>query len=296
MASSADVIRTRGSADAGRSTVPRAGIDDPSMLPRHAADRSLVSLIEGQIIPRLMLAHGLATPSPVANVSIEQDDVDALVPRALSGDAGDVLAQVERVMARGLCFDAIMVELLAPAARRLGVLWEEDRCDFVEVTMGLWRLQEVVRELSARFAPPLGLGGIGRPRRALFVALPGEQHDFGATIVGETFHRHGWDVGTAPGAGMTELLAEVGRHHYDLVGLTVSCDCNSARLPSAILAVRSVSRNPGVRIMVGGRVFVEDPALADRVGADGTASDARRAVIVAGALVDAVVAEAIMAD
>ena len=295
MASSVEATRTRADVAMGRQMPPSALLDEFSTPPRALADRSLASLIEGQIIPRLMLAHGVASSLPFDTVGqVEEADVDTLVPLTLACEAGDVLAQVERVIARGLSIDAIMVELLAPTARRLGTLWEEDRCDFVEVTMGLWRLQEVVRELSTRFAPPFGTLANGeRPRRALFVALPGDQHDFGATMVGEVFHRHGWDVETVPGADMTELLAEVGRHHYDLVGLTVSCDCNSARLPSAILAVRSVSRNPGVRVMVGGRVFVEDPALALRVGADGTAPDACQALIVAEALVDAMVGDVV---
>lgn len=295
MASSAEVTRSRSSAATTRAMPSQALLDEPFALPRGVADRSLASLVEGQIIPRLMLAHGVAVVAlPFATVGrIEQDDVDALVPLALTCEAGDVLAQVERVIARGLGIDAIMVELLAPVARRLGTLWEEDRCDFVEVTMGLWRLQEVVRELSTRFAPPFGLNGGERPRRALFVALPGDQHDFGAAMIGEVFHHHGWDVETAPGADMSELLAEVSRHHYDLIGLTVSCDCHIACLPSAILSVRSVSRNPGVRVMVGGRVFVEDAALAERVGSDGTAPDALHALVVAEALVDAVAGEAI---
>lgn len=48
--------------------------------------------------------------------------------------------------------------------------------------------------------------------------------------------------------------------------------------------------SPEIRIfsvMVGGRVFIEDPSLAVRVGADGTAPDARLAVSMAGALVKA---------
>ena len=294
MASSAETARWHDIAAAFR-PVPALVLDDPMAPPSIGADRSLASLIEGQIIPRLMLAHGMsAEVSPgAAPGRIEQDDIEALVPLTLTCDAGDVLAQVDRVLARGLGIDAVMVKLLAPTARRLGTLWEEDRCDFIEVTMGLWRLQEVVRELSARSAPPFGLLDGGRPRRALFVALPGDQHDFGAVMVAELFHRHGWDVDTAPGANMAELLAEVGRHHYDLVGLTVSCDCHTARLSSAILSVRSVSRNPGVRVMVGGRIFVDDPKLAQHVGADGTAPDALQALAVAAELVDAVIGDSV---
>ena len=246
---------------------------------------SLAALVTNQIIPRLILAHA-ATPAATTPATVRDGfDVAVFTPLTIGGDAGALLAYIERLLADGIGVDAVMVDLLAPAARLLGEWWEEDRCDFVEVTMGLWRLQEVVRELSQRALPPPRTGGDGIPHRALFTAFPGEQHDFGAVMVSELFHRNGWDSMPLIGATMADLLAEVGRRSYDLIGLTLSCDCHSARLPSAILALRSVSRNPRVRVVVGGRVLNEDPALAMRAGADGTAADGSDALILAGQLV-----------
>ena len=114
-------------------------------------------------------------------------------------------------------------------------------------------------------------------------------------MVSEMFHQHGWDSELLVAAEMPALLAAVGGRAYDVVGLTVSCDCHSARLPSAILAIRSVSRNPHLRVMVGGRVLNEDPALAERAGADGTARDARDALLLAEELVGAATRAAVYA-
>jgi hypothetical protein len=63
----------------------------------------------------------------------------------------------------------VFIDLLAPSARRLGQHWEDDDCDFVDVTMGLWRLQEVMREVTMRFRRR---ARAARPRAALF-APPG---------------------------------------------------------------------------------------------------------------------------
>ena len=242
-----------------------------------ATSRSLQAIVAGEIIPRLMLAHGRTGSPP----STEAMDVAGFTPLTLETDAVALLAHVDRLLAGGVTVETVMVDLLAPAARLLGRWWEEDRCDFVEVTMGLWRLQEVVRELSRRDPPTPRRNG----RRALVTSFPGEQHDFGAAMVSELLERHGWTADLLVAADMPELLAAVGAADYDLVGLTVSCDCHSARLPSAILAIRSVSSNPRVRVLVGGRVLNDDPALAGRVGADGTASDARQALLLAEELV-----------
>jgi methanogenic corrinoid protein MtbC1 len=82
-----------------------------------------------------------------------------------------------------------------------------------------------------------------------------------------------------------DLLNRVAADWFDMIGLTISCDCHIGPLPSIIVGLRSVSKNPRVSIMVGGRVFSADPNLADKVGADGTARDAKLALEVAGELV-----------
>jgi methanogenic corrinoid protein MtbC1 len=67
----------------------------------------------------------------------------------------------------------------------------------------------------------------------------------------------------------------------------MACDSSLPRLKRELQAIRRTSRNPAVRLMVGGRAFDDDPALVRRVGADGTARDARTAPDTAAALLEA---------
>ncbi|VVS99965.1 Cobalamin-binding protein [Sphingomonas sp. EC-HK361] len=252
------------------------------------AGRSLTSLIEGQIIPRLIVAHPSAQIMADDCVDLA-DEVLTFAPLALHVEADALIEHVEAYLVRGATVEALLVDLLAPAARRLGEYWEEDRCDFVDVTMGLWRLQEVVHELAAR-------GPVDRRHaapRALFAAMPGDQHSFGAVVIEDVFARAGWATDRLGDAAMPELLDRAGEDWFDVIGLTVSCDSHTAALPSAIVALRNVSRNPRVVVMVGGRVFAENPRLASDVGADGTARDARSAVKMAQELIDAVAREVV---
>lgn len=253
-------------------------------------DRSLSTLIECEIIPRLMVAHAPADgamahdPVPHDDV-IGTADVVALVPLALQVEADALLAHVEAILARGVGIDAVMVHLLAPVARRLGEFWEQDRCDFVDVTMGLWRLQEVVHELAVR-VPPVKRAGTA-PRRALFATMPGDNHTFGTIVIEELFRSHGWSTDRICDAQTSDLLQRAAAEWFDIIGLTICYDYHIGALPSAIAGIRSVSRNPQVRVLVGGWVFCENPELAATVGADGTAPDAVLALALAGNLVDA---------
>jgi MerR family transcriptional regulator, light-induced transcriptional regulator len=243
---------------------------DPSL----ERDTSLSKLIENEIIPRLMMVH--AGDARIHSASdIDLGEVTALVELVLEVEADALLASVEAVLARGVGVDTIMVDLLAPAARL--------RCDFIEVTMGLWRLHEVVREIAAR-APAERLLAAGG-HRALFAAMPGNQHTFGTVVIDELFRREGWITERLIGAETSDLLKSVRRDWFDLIGLTVSCERHIEQASSIIVALRNVSRNSGVCIMVGGPVFCKNPDLAAKIGADGTAADARLALKVAGDLV-----------
>lgn len=241
-------------------------------------------LIELEVIPRLLVAHSDPPPAAIpGRTTITEVDVERFTPLVLHREAHQVLDVVESYLRRGISVETLFVELLAPVARRLGRGWEEDSLDFVEVTMGLWRIQEVLREIAAR-TPRIGSAAI-TARTALFAAMPGEQHTLGTAMVEECFGRAGWDTELLIEANRAELLDRVASRSLDLVGLTVSCDSHIERLPSLIVAVRSLSRNPNLIVMIGGRVPTLNPALTAFVGADATAATATAAVAVAERLV-----------
>ena len=269
-----------------RSIVGRKPVADET--PKKPA--GFVTLVESEIIPRLMVAHGrdndhLAVSTGPGSATVSFHEAKAFAPLAIDFDASDLLDHVDVFLQRGVSIDTVFIELLAPAARHLGEMWDDDTADFVTVTMALWRLQEVVRELSAR-VPVRGSGGEPHVRAALFSVMPGDDHSFGTVIVEDVFRRAGWATDLMTATSTSSLLAMVARNSYDLVGLTVSGTVCAADAPSLINAIRSVSRNPLVGIMVGGNLFNVAPQLAIEIGADATAPDALQALAAADTLVE----------
>lgn len=242
---------------------------------------ALHRLVESEIIPRLLLAHrgDAAAPTCIAAGTSERFAVAALTTEAYG-----LLVEVEALCAVGVAVETLFLELLAPAARHLGILWDEDACDFVDVTMALWRLQEIVHELAARV--PGAAARFGGERRALFAGVPGEQHGFGTIMVEEFFRRAGWTTACEPVSTETVLLDAVATQWFELIGLTVMCDDNVAGLPQLIAGLRARSKNPRVGVMVGGRSFADHPEWAATCGADATARDGAEAVRVAETLLD----------
>jgi MerR family transcriptional regulator, light-induced transcriptional regulator len=283
-----------------RSTLPRALPDVDStenaltVVGGTDKDYDLSLLLENLVIPKLIADRdkrdswlhlpGLS-PSAKANLhpAITDADVEEFTRLSVDGEAHALLDFVDHCLETGSSVENVYVELLAPAARKLGEYWEEDSEDFVGVTMGLWRIQEILRELALRI-PPKSRPGHGQ-RSALFSMMPGEQHSFGTLMVAECFQRAGWDTDVLIQPTQSELTGKYATRHYDLIGLTVSRDCSTGSLGGMVKAVKAVSRNPNIRIMLGGRVINEHPELVDECGADGTASDAVTAVALADYLV-----------
>jgi MerR family transcriptional regulator, light-induced transcriptional regulator len=251
---------------------------------------SVNTIIESEIIPRLLMAHtsseGRARSRLSRSITADEASRFAVLPLRL--EAASLLEEVDAFIVKGASVETICLDLLAPAARRLGEMWEEDECDFLDVTMGLWRLQEVMREVAAR--SPADLAGLALPYSALFSPMPGDHHNFGTLMIEEVFARGGWRSEALVKPERRELLDRLARQPFDLIGLTLGRDCPSAALANLIKAVRNVSANPHIIVLVGGRMINENPRIAADVGADGTGADALAALELADSLVKAVAA------
>ncbi|MGV7034344.1 cobalamin B12-binding domain-containing protein [Methylobacterium symbioticum] len=245
----------------------------------------LAGLIEGEILPRLMLVHAQAS-APRAKAPRRPTPEEAarfaallLSPGPLLSGGDDVRPAVADLLSRGLPLESLLADLLAPAARHLGSLWEEDACDFLAVTTALGRLQVIARMLCARLeteAPPRG-------RSVLLLPCPGETHVFGLVLAASAFRQAGWTVGLPDGG--SGVLA-VAREPFDVVGLSLASDVYLPALAPAIAALRAASCNPELRILVGGAYFARHPGQVAAVGADACAMEAASAPDIAESLLE----------
>jgi MerR family transcriptional regulator, light-induced transcriptional regulator len=257
-------------------------------------DNDLSRVIENLVIPRLIAnraiqSDGIGQSRSYANkgqatvTAYSDAEITEFAQLCLRQDAGAMLDFVDLRLVEGHSVETVYVELLAPAARQLGKYWEDDSQDFIDVTMGLWRIQEILRELSSR-APPV-VRNSGHCRSAIFASMPGEQHSLGTLMVAECFERTGWQVEALIEPSQSDLNVKIAEQYFDLIGLTVSCDCTTAALGSLVKTIKAISCNPHIRIMLGGRFINENRDLVDACGADGTAADAKSALALADQLI-----------
>lgn len=160
-----------------------------------------------------------------------------------------------------------------PVARNLGVMWEQDFCDFLQVTEAMGRLQLLLREA---IGPQAGHGG-GQPKGSILLApAPGDPHTFGLCTVAGHLRDAGWATAIVGGTNpdpLSALLADLAKGWYDVLGLSLACDVHSPTLSRAMPAIRQASRNPALRVVVGGALVTRGRAEPAMWGADACLTD-----------------------
>jgi MerR family transcriptional regulator, light-induced transcriptional regulator len=257
---------------AGLARKRRRGLDQQHSL--------LEQVIDNRIIPRLLLANRNAPPAlPQSDLTAAKiaERVGEFSDLVINRDGAASVTYFQKMRESGATIEALFQDLLEPTARRLGVLWDEDINDFMDVTRGLNHLQQIVNEFSTEFRDE-GRNPISN-RRALLMPLPGEHHSFGISLIGEYFRREGWRVWGGPPQSIEDILELVDGQWFDVVGLSASQVAHPEKLEADIRTIRRASHNKHVTIMVGGRIFVTQPDLMAAVGADATAIDGNQAVL-----------------
>jgi methanogenic corrinoid protein MtbC1 len=252
---------------------------DPGI--RHGG--SLAKMVESEIIPRLMLAHqALQTPPEASNDTravLGEETTDRFARMVVSKEPDSLIVYVGSLLRDGVSMESIFLELLVPAARRLGEYWDEDSASFGDVTIGLGRLQQVVRALGYNNPEE---GELDRPTpTVLFAPAPGEQHTFGLFIVEDAFRRAGWRTWIETSPTRRDLADTAAAHWFDVFGVSASRDSTPESIADLVKMVRQSSRNPDLFVMIGGRLFIEHPELVNQIGADAFGADGGEALLIA---------------
>lgn len=231
------------------------------------------AIVEREILPKLLLTPHVHSTAASPEVHPRFDDFLHLI-RGHGSDSG-VLALIKELIEAGTTVETIHSELFSPVAQTMGVLWEEDECDFTEVAMVCSRLQRAIRHIASEY----GVGPIMDAPRVLVSALPGSHHTLGPLMVAESLAGCGIDVSIGE-----PFISGTDPRGFDVVAISVS---RAEEMKVAQAFVDNLrAQSPDIRIIVGGAAFWEDPSLVARLGADGWAEDAAAAEMLVRDLTD----------
>ena len=241
--------------------------------PGSAWREALGAAIESEVLPRLLGAHQsfLKAAESLREGILAEPEVEAFVALILADGMEEARAMADRVVVQEGRREGMLNALLKPAACRMGLMWERDECDFMAVTLGVYRLDQIMKESAAAgwadsFNP-------GFDHRILLMAAPGEQHHFGIDMVADGFRESGWCVRCGHGLSRARLMRLVREEWFDVIGFSVSAERWLKGLATSVRAVRRASSNPGLLVMVGGIAIASHPERTRFIGADVMAKD-----------------------
>ena len=222
------------------------------------------------------------------------------LPSYLDGDDGlgelarqylQALLRAERHEASRLVLDAvragmgvadIYLQVFQRCQREVGRLWQLKR---ITVAQEHYCTAATQLAMSQLYPYLFALPKTGRKMAAASVG--GELHEVGLRIVTDLFEADGWDTlylgANLPAPGVVQAVEQ---HRPDLLVISVTMAFHLPGVERLIAQVRSSEAVQHIKIMVGGYPFNVDPDLWRRVGADGHAPDAGKALDVAACLLD----------
>ena len=223
-------------------------------------------------VPRTVSHEDLPTPS----------EIDLLCSALLSQDetaADKIILSARR---DGVSVETIYLGYVAGAARQLGIMWEEDRVSFVDVTLSSGRLYRIIRGLRHVVGSHIVEGRDLHP--AFFALVPGETHTLGIEMATDLFRREGWDVDMAVGQTHDAILERSESRHYQAIVLVAHSDRMIEPLARLVLALR-ISQ-PLAHVLVAGNILNHFPDIQKLVGADAVVKDIETAAETVRAVLD----------
>ena len=276
----ADILYERGQRRSDRGNfAPPIPIFRSPKFQRHKAP--LQRAIEFDIVPRLLGAHPPVETLPrhePLNAAVEPGIIK-LAELVLGRDADAASQHVHGLIDQGMNIEAMFLKLIAPTAIHLKQLWMDDERDFAEVTLGLWRLQHLLREFSLAFRHDAKKNN---GNRVLLTLPPGETHElpyllFSLVLTGEFFRRDGWATWIEPDCARFEAMSLVRRECFDVVEILVNGEKRLELLAAQIRTIRNESINRSVCIAVTGDAVHQHPELVKYLDADVLADGAENA-------------------
>jgi len=197
------------------------------------------------------------------------------------GHAAAVEALVNEAVSKNIPADRIMDDGLVEGMNIVGEMFKNNECFIPEVlvsaramTVGLGILKPILAEKNVK---PIGKAVIG--------TIQGDLHDIGKNIVGMLLQGAGFEIIDLGADVRVDRFVESAKAtNADLVGMSALLTTTMINMKTVIDGLHKAGIRDRVKVIIGGAPVSQD--YADRIGADGYATDAASGVDVAKKLLN----------
>lgn len=198
----------------------------------------------------------------------------------LVGDHTLVRDQVRQALAESLDPETILNEGMIAAMKEVGERFEDGSCYIPDMLIAARAMQAGLEVLK----PALVFAKVKPLGKVVVGTIKGDIHDIGKNLVCMMLEGAGFEViDLGVDVAPEEYLAAIREHNPDLVGISALLTTTMQNMKTAVEAIHATAQDRRVKVIVGGAPVTED--FARRIGADGYATDANKAVNLAKTLI-----------
>ncbi len=224
------------------------------------------------------LAQHVNTPSHLVETTPHHALATAYLEALLDGRRQYATQLILDSVRSGVKVQDIYLHVFQPAQTEIGRLWQLNRISVAQEHYVTAATQFIMAQLYPYIFSTERVGA-----RLIAASVGDELHELGIRMVADFFEMAGWDTYYIGANTPTrDMLGAIGDYRPDVLAISATLTTHLSRVAEVIDAVRQMPASPV--ILVGGYPFNTSPELWQRLGADGTARNAQRAVQVATAL------------
>ncbi len=206
--------------------------------------------------------------------------IEEIIEAVVEGEPEPVIAGVSRALEAGIDPETVLNDGLTAAMTSVGDMLDRGEVFIPDV---LWSA-EAMQEGLALLLPHLSEGASRSAGTVVLGTVQGDVHDIGKNFVGLMLSGAGFEVVDLGHDVTAEAFVEaVAEHGAGLLGMSAMLTTTMPVMSRTLQLLEARSLRSGVRVLVGGAPVTQ--SYADKIGADGWAIDATKAVAVAKELV-----------
>ena len=200
---------------------------------------------------------------------------EAYITAVLSGSAEQAHRVVDQGLAAGVIPSKLYLDVLMPVQVEIGARWHRGDVTIPQEHMATQITLREMARLRGMLKMRLKLG-----LKAVVSSVEGDQHFIGGQAIADFLVVDGWEVDFLGADIPTDHMVPYAKAREAHL-ICVSCSLTSL-VPVAKDLVAQLRKLPvPPKIMIGGAAFINQPGLAEQVGADAFSNDPQEAVILA---------------
>lgn len=179
-----------------------------------------------------------------------------------------------------ILIEDIYLKIFQPAQYEIGRLWQLN-----QISVAQEHYATSVTQLAMSQLYPKIFNSFQKGKKALTTCIGDELHELGIRMVADLLELNGWDtIHLGSNTPTVEIIKILEDKKIDLLALSVTLPGQLEKTKNLINEIKKENKFSNLKIMVGGRIFMQSSGLWKKVGADGFAVDAKEAVKVADSL------------